>query len=418
MNTERRFKHHNCWMTENILRIGNLTNQRLIPEFIISINRLVHKFNHKHIILDFEEVDSIYPYPTTALAGIIHYFSNELGVVFELINVPGYLKYSNFQEPILAAKDTIIKNTRCLDHFWKFKDSTGVYLLVEGLLSNLRRAIVCEPGIFDAVSWGLNEVMDNVIQHSEAGVGFVSAAVHKQSRCINICVYDYGIGIYRSLKKSKEYNPRTAADAISLAVKEGVTRDKSVGQGNGMWGLYNIVNLNAGKMSIISGRGGLSLKDSKAKSYSEMIYLNRYQQATTVSFHLNLSQDISIRDALGGHDLVDLYLEEMEDDYERIVFKLSESELGVGTRESGELLRTEVKNIVRKSGKPIIIDFGNIGMISSSFADEFLGKLIVELGFFQYQKIFTLVNMNETVQSITQRSISLRMAQSLGETRK
>ena len=56
-------------------------------------------------------------------------------------------------------------------------------------------------------------------------------------------------------------------------------------------------------------------------------------------------------------------------------------------------------------------------MISSSFADEFLGKLIVELGFFQYQKLFTLANMNETVQSITQRSISLRMAQSVGENR-
>jgi len=417
MKSHKHFSHHNCWMKENTLRIGNLTSQRLVPEFIISLNRLVHKFNHKHIILDFEEVDTIYPYPTTALAGYIDYFTSTGGVEFEYINVPKYLGHFNFQKPVLASKETIVKNTKCLDHIWKFQDSSGVYLLVEGILSNLRRAIECEPGIFDAVSWGLNEVMDNVIQHSEVGVGFVSAVVHKQTRCINICVFDYGKGIYQSLKESKEYNPRTAADAISLAVKEGVTRDKSIGQGNGMWGLYNMVNLNSGKMSIISGRGGLSLSNNKANSYGGIIILNRAQQATAVSFYLDLSQDISIRDALGGHELIDLYIEEMEDDFDRIVYKVSESELGVGTRESGELLRTEVKNIVKKSGKPIIIDFENIGMISSSFADEFLGKLIVELGFFQYQKLFTLANMNETVQSITQRSISLRMAQSVGENR-
>lgn len=415
MSSEKYFKHYNCWMQDNILRIGNLSNQRLVPEFIVSINRLVNKFNHRLIILDFKEVKTIYPHPTTAIAGIIDFFSTSKGIEFEYVNLPRYLKYSNFKNPLLASKETIIKNTKCLDHIWKFKDSAGIYLLVEGILSNLRRAIECEPGIFDAVSWGLNEVMDNVIQHSEAETGFVSAAVHKKTRCINICVFDYGIGIYKSLKKSKEHNPRSAADAISLAVKEGITRDKSVGQGNGMWGLYNIVNLNSGKMIIISGKGGLSLINSRADSYSEMIYLNRRHQATTVSFHLDLKNDISIKDALGGYELVDLFLEELEDENDRVVFKLVDSELGVGTRESGALLRTEIKNIVKKSRKPIIIDFEGIGMISSSFADEFLGKLIVELGFFQYQQVFTLVNMNETVQSITQRSISLRMSQSIKE---
>ena len=139
MKSHKHFSHHNCWMKENTLRIGNLTSQRLVPEFIISLNRLVHKFNHKHIILDFEEVDTIYPYPTTALASYIDYFISTGDVEFEYINVPKYLRHFNFQKPILASKETIVKNTKCLDHIWKFQDSSGVYLLVEGILSNLRR---------------------------------------------------------------------------------------------------------------------------------------------------------------------------------------------------------------------------------------------------------------------------------------
>lgn len=63
--------------------------------------------------------------------------------------------------------------------------------------------------------------------------------------------------------------------------------------------------------------------------------------------------------------------------------------------------------------KHVIIDFAEIGIISSSFADEFIGKMVVELGFFQFQKIFTLTNMNETIQTIVQRSLSQRLAQSL-----
>jgi len=39
--------------------------------------------------------------------------------------------------------------------------------------------------------------------------------------------------------------------------------------------------------------------------------------------------------------------------------------------------------------------------------------LVIELGFFQFQQIFTLVNMNSTIQTIVQRSLSQRMAESL-----
>ena len=151
------------------------------------------------------------------------------------------------------------------------------------------------------------------------------------------------------------------------------------------------------------------------QTFSEIILLSKNQQATTVNFHLNLNKDISIKDALGGYDLVDLYIEEMEDDYDRLIFKIADVASGTGTRGSGLKIKNEIINLYKKAKKPVIIDFSNIGIISSSFADEFIGKLVTELGFYQFQSIFTLTNMNKTIQSIVQRVLNQRMSSSLNK---
>jgi len=141
--------------------------------------------------------------------------------------------------------------------------------------------------------------------------------------------------------------------------------------------------------------------------------LSKEQQATIVSFNLNLSKDISIKEALGGHELTDMYIENMEDEYDRVVFKIVDATSGTGTRQSGLKLKNEIINLYKKTKKPILIDFAEIGIVSSSFADEFIGKMVIDLGFFQFQQIFTLINMNTTIQSIVQRSLSQRMAESI-----
>ncbi len=166
-------------------------------------------------------------------------------------------------------------------------------------------------------------------------------------------------------------------------------------------------------MSIISGKGGLSLNRGVMKTFKEIQMLSQTQQATTVYFNLNLSKEISIKEALNGHELTDMYIENMEDAFDRIIFKVADASSGTGTRQSGLKLKNEVINLYKKTKKPIIIDFNEIGIISSSFADEFIGKLVVELGFFQFQQIYTLTNMNSTIQTIMQRSLSQRMAQSI-----
>lgn len=42
------FRNYNCKAFENTIKFENLTNQRLIPEFINSLKRLHFKFRHKN----------------------------------------------------------------------------------------------------------------------------------------------------------------------------------------------------------------------------------------------------------------------------------------------------------------------------------------------------------------------------------
>jgi len=91
---------------------------------------------------------------------------------------------------------------------------------------------------------------------------------------------------------------------------------------------------------------------------------------------------------------------------------LHDIESGVGTRKSGEKIRNELINIYKQSSKNITLDFVNINIISSSFADELMGKLVTEFGFYGFNNIFKLKNMNSNVQSIVQRSVAQRMMES------
>jgi STAS-like domain of unknown function (DUF4325) len=86
---------------------------------------------------------------------------------------------------------------------------------------------------------------------------------------------------------------------------------------------------------------------------------------------------------------------------------------GVGTRISDEILRKEIQFLIAKDVKNIDIDFENIDVISSGFADELLGKLVIEFGFFGFNNLVKLKNMNSLIQQIVQRSVAQRMAESL-----
>ncbi len=409
------FRNDYSRISGNTIFLDNLTKQKIIPEFMNSLKRLHYKFKHNKIILDLTNVGLVYPYPVVPIAGYIHYFKEKHNVEFEFKGSSTYLKRLHFIKPETIGEFGPDIKISFLDRIWKFENSRDVQVLVDGFIASLRKVIDCEKGVLDACTWGLNEIMDNVIQHSQQNVGFVMVQVHKSTKQISVCIFDYGIGIYESLRNS-QYRPKNATDAISLSIQAGVTRDKRIGQGNGMWGLYNIISQNDGQLLIVSGYGGLAFRNSQkeVRAYKDIIMLSSENQSTSVNFQLKVKTEISMNKALGAYEMVNLYVESLEDEYSRIIYKIVDQSSGTGTRQSGERMRHEIYNIYNESRKQIIVDFSGVGIISSSFADEFIGKFIAQAGIFQFQNIVQLKNMNPLVQAIVQKSLSQRLAESLG----
>jgi hypothetical protein len=202
-------------------------------------------------------------------------------------------------------------------------------------------------------------------------------------------------------------------DAITLAIKEGITRDVKIGQGNGMWGLHNIVRSNSGILTITSDGGGYSIRGDQARTFHAIPTFSLELGATCVDFQIDSTKGISIADSLGGHTPVSLRLEGFENEHGDIVYRLSEQCSGTGTRDAGKRIRNEVINLHNDTRSPVELDFSGVSVVSSSFADELIGKLVAEYGFFSFNQIFRLRGMNVTVQSIMNRSVSQRMAATL-----
>jgi hypothetical protein len=57
----------------------------------------------------------------------------------------------------------------------------------------------------------------------------------------------------------------------------------------------------------------------------------------------------------------------------------------------------------------IVIDFADVPIVSSSFADEVLGKLFLELGPVTFVQKFEFRNIASTVQQLLDRAITQRV---------
>jgi len=110
-----------------------------------------------------------------------------------------------------------------------------------------------------AIEWSLNEITDNVISHAQSPIGGLLQITNfgREQKVVEFCVCDAGIGIPASLRSGHK-EIRSDQEALDKAIREGVTRDKRVGQGNGLYGSWRITQLSGGSFEIHAGNASLS----------------------------------------------------------------------------------------------------------------------------------------------------------------
>ena len=307
-----------------------------------------------------------------------------------------------------------------LGRVWKFTKSQEVSNIVDGYRKEFERVEVFAKGTLYAMEWALNEVMDNVLRHSGVSCGYVMAQYHQDSKLIALSVFDYGQGIMNSFSSS-EYSESIQDDlsAIELALGEGVTRDKVAGQGNGLFGLVSIVKEGHGLLNIRSGQGYYSI-DSSGGYTSTSLKKRRHEKcpskdanSTLVDFQLKQDREINLDniDLFKDYDPVDLHLEDFEDDINSYAYDIAKYSEGTGTREAGKRARRQILNLVKQTGTSITLDFSNVGVMSSSYADELIVKLLLDVGIFQFNRAIRLKGLSDTHKRILEKSFRQRTSQ-------
>ena len=316
-----------------------------------------------------------------------------------------------FSPKQISSDHGTVQNRDILSSVWKFQSAKDVYELVESFVWAISKCIECSDGVLSALDWCLNEVMDNVLQHSQAKEGYIMAQYHPHSKKVAVCIADSGIGIFGTLLNSK-YHPKSAIDAITLAVKEGVTRDPNIGQGNGLWGLLQVVQQNKGGMlTIRSGKGGVAYINDSPRTYDNLKYISHKNQSTFIDFQLDANYSIDVSKALHSPYVGNLTFEKTEVNLDVRKIAIKDCAQGYGTRRSGEQVRNMLLNLLRESTGRVLIDFSEVAIISSSFADECLAKLMLSIGFIDFHKRVELINPNPINQGIINKAIIQRLGQ-------
>jgi hypothetical protein len=257
------------------------------------------------------------------------------------------------------------------------------------------------------------EVMENPLTHAESkSPAWFQATAYK--RHVNFVVVDSGVGILTSLRTGHP-GIKDDVEAIRLAAEFGVTRSREIGQGNGLGGCRAITQHNRGLFIIWSGVGSLEVSTAgKGEPVTERGPTEVVHQGTIVELQLNTDVPIDNLPRLLGHrHMVTMAeLDGLRPSGDSTLFRVVDEIEGFGSRQHGRALRNKVLNIWDAARDlPITLDFAGVPMVSSSFADEAIGKLAAEVGGDVFSRSFQLTGASNTVRSLLAAAIERRVGE-------
>lgn len=266
------------------------------------------------------------------------------------------------------------------------------------------------------LEWAITELTDNVMNHSESSCGgLLQITNHRARKEIEVVVSDAGLGIPTTLKPA--FSPKfTDAELLQFAIQENVTRDKSVGQGNGLYGSWRLSQISGGSFSIFSNYGRLiSPQPNELRAKNEKIPIS----GTTVQARLGYDREVDLSKVMvfpnRPFETVD-YLETHfdQDEFGNVMFDLSQESDGFGSRTAARPVRRKLENLLEQltAGK-ISIDLSEVKFVSSSYADELFGKLFVILGPISFMDRIQLISPDPLVKGLIDRAITQRAVQGL-----
>jgi anti-anti-sigma regulatory factor/anti-sigma regulatory factor (Ser/Thr protein kinase) len=354
------------------------------------IFQVAQKAGYKDIVLDFSKVSYVDANLMLPLASYTAYYRlNQYdftliepsdGVIRRLfVNT----NWAHFIEPSKYARNETRRSNNL--PALQFLDGDAQHNVVNKAMEILLETIkVGDRKQFKALEWALNEITDNVLNHAESPIGgLVQIQSFPARNRVTFFVADAGLGIPFTLRKSIR-SITSDSDALDRAIREGVTRNASTNQGNGLFGTFKCCEVSNGSFMILSNNAVLQYDANGLSIRTDRVPF----RGSFISATIDYSTDELLEKAF--------------------VFKGKVHE-PFGSREFGRRARTKIDNILVDKRNAVIFDFAGVALISSSFADEVFGKLFLEFGAMEFMRRCSFQSVDPTVMRLIDRAIAQRM---------
>lgn len=371
------------------------------------------------LIVDLSNLGQVYPNGAVPFAAYLAYLRENTDLNIE-VRMPDDRRIHCIENQLTIDSYDRQGGDTLTHSAWRYDTESDAQKLTGMYMEALTDQVQCEEGVIDSINWCLYEVMDNVFAHSQAGSGYVMMQLHRVERRCVIAVADTGIGIQKSLWCSEK--PKASLDvlkdpssSIEYALGQGATSKGGAHQGNGLFGLRRSVEVNGGALTVTSGWGSWSLRAGEVDLSTDRwraLPDKEDHQSTVIDWQLDCSQKVRIDEAMGSSYPINDFLETIEDDSGVYRVSVSEIEESLGSRKLGAEIRTRLENYLNAAAglQYVVLDFKGVGVVSSSFADEVLGKLAAAMGEQQFRRRVFIENASVTNRSLIERAISLRIS--------
>lgn len=406
--------------TNNVVTVEGDYSDANLHYFLATIHKAIEEFGYQDLVLDFSRCNTAFPSSMLGTCAqvmkrrtsgvgfkLVLPESTKLARLFNNANWAFLLEPENYKQSTFHGYTQVSAT--------QYQDPEEQHLAVNRIVNAILGAIPdIERSSFAAFEWAINEITDNVLTHAKSSVGGIVqvSTFKKRQKLVQFIVADAGESIPSTLRTT-HHHLTSDIDALDIAIREGVTRDKAIGQGNGLFGSYQICSHCKGQFQIKSGHAKLTYS---GKSGLHIRNERIPYDGTLVIASIDFSRPDLLDEALqfGGEryapvDYVETNYE--AEDSEKLIFVMSNESKSFGSRPAGTPIRNRLNNLYKMlNGNKIFVDFNNIPIISSSFADEVFGKLFVEIGPLGFMQSFEFLNISKTVRQLIDKAISQRIA--------
>jgi anti-sigma regulatory factor (Ser/Thr protein kinase) len=414
--------------SKNTLRFTERVNDKAVRDFVPALYEALNR-GFSEVVLDFRSTSRAYGDAILPIVCLVEHRRRRGNTFKVLLPEAGTLRqlflnanWAHFLDPAHPKVDLSHPQHLALRRYTTHAEQQET---VNAALDVVLRNMDLRRDVISALEWSLNEVTDNVLNHAQAEYGgLVQVSTFRDEHKIKFFVGDGGRGVPAAMREAFPHL-RNDVQALEEAMKSGVTSIPDSGQGNGLAGSLRIATYAEGSFKISSGKGQICVfREGRAGEYRPR--KTRFPSdfrfpGTLVMVELQTEAEFDIADALAldgtpqapAADIVDL---QYTGESGELVVSIKNESLGFGTRHAGVELRTKCRNLLNaEPGKRLVLDWSGVPMVSSSFADEAIGKLFVELGPTLFSTRIASVGTEPLVRALIDRAIMQRVVQSSTE---